>query len=209
MRKRKSMMSEYWILCPLRTVAVVLTRKGLCESVSDHPLWTRHHLSLSPLPRPTPPTPTSPIAFVGTHQSVPSHSRPTRRPSRSMRPGWGFKGTRDPFGKGSSQSSSGSRGQGHHQHPHQRSQPGPHRPARRQKIEVIANGLPLCGGAQLAVDATLVFPLTSSSQSRRRAGQYARAALQDARKSKERACPEFLRSRRCRLLVLSKHPPQS
>ena len=100
MRKRKSMMSEYWILCPLRTVAVVLTRKGLCESVSDHPLWTRHHLSLSPLPRPTPPTPTSPIAFVGTHQSVPSHSRPTRRPSRSMRPGWGFKGTRDPFGKG-------------------------------------------------------------------------------------------------------------
>lgn len=34
----KSMMSEYWIPCPLRTVAVVLTRKGLCESVSDHPL---------------------------------------------------------------------------------------------------------------------------------------------------------------------------
>ena len=55
-----------------------------------------------------------------------------------------------------------------------------------RRIEVIANGLPLWGGAQLAVDTTLVSLLTSSSQPRRRAGQYAGAALQDARKSKER-----------------------
>ena len=59
------------------------------------------------------------------------------------------------------------------------------------------------GGAQLAVDATLVSLLTSSSQPRRRAGQYAGAALQDARKSKERTYPELLRSRRCRLVVLA------
>ena len=61
-----------------------------------------------------------------------------------------------------------------------------------RRIEVIANGLPLWGGAQLAVDTTLVSPLTSSSQPRRRAGQYAGAALQDARKSKERTYPELL-----------------
>ena len=42
----------------------------------------------------------------------------------------GFMGTRDLFGKGSSQSLPGSRGQGNHQHPPQRSQPGPHQPAR-------------------------------------------------------------------------------
>ena len=72
-----------------------------------------------------------------------------------------------------------------------------------RRIEVIANGLPLWGGAQLAVDTTLVSPLTSSSQPRRRAGQYAGAALQDARKSKERTYPELLRSRRCRLVVLA------
>ena len=72
-----------------------------------------------------------------------------------------------------------------------------------RRIEVIANGLRLWGGAQLAVDTTLVSPLTSSSQPRRRAGQYAGAALQDARKSKERTYPELLRSRRCRLVVLA------
>ena len=44
-----------------------------------------------------------------------------------------------------------------------------------RRIEVIANGLPLWGGAQLAVDTTLVSPLTSSSQPRRCAGQYAGA----------------------------------
>ena len=72
-----------------------------------------------------------------------------------------------------------------------------------RRIEVIANGLPLWGGAQLAVDTTLVSPLTSSSQPRRRAGQYTGAALQDARRSKERTYPELLRSRRCRLVVFA------
>ena len=38
---------------------------------------------------------------------------------------------------------------------------------------------------------------------RRRAGQYAGAALQDAHKSKERIYPELLRSRRCRLVFLA------
>ena len=137
-------MSEYWILCPLQTVADVLTRKGLCESVSDHPLWTRHHLSLSHLPPPTPPTPTSPIAFVSTHLSVPSYLDPLGDHNAA---GCGFKGTRDLFGKGSSQSLSGSRGQGHHQHQHQRSQPGPHQPARRQKDPGHSQGTPIVRGS--------------------------------------------------------------
>ena len=50
---------------------------------------------------------------------------------------------------------------------------------------------------------TLVSPLTSSGQPRRRAGQYTGAALQDARRSKERTYPELLRSRRCRLVVFA------
>ena len=72
-----------------------------------------------------------------------------------------------------------------------------------RRIEVIANGLNLWGGAQLAIDTTLVSPLTRDGQRRRRAGTYAGAALHTARRSKERTCPEFLQSRRCRLVVLA------
>ena len=36
-----------------------------------------------------------------------------------------------------------------------------------KRIEVIANGLPLWNGSQLAVDTTLVSPLTSAAQPRR------------------------------------------
>ena len=116
--------------------------------LSPPSLWIiRHHLSLSPLPCPTPPTPTSPTASVSPHLSVPSHFRSIRRPSRSMRPGRGFTGTRDSFGKGSSQSLPGSWGQGNHQHPPQRSQPGPHQPARRQKDRGYSQWTPIVGGS--------------------------------------------------------------
>ena len=53
-------------------------------------------------------------------------------------------------------------------------------PARRdeRRIEVIANGFPLWNGAQVAVDTTLVSPLTSSAE-----GNTAGAALRAARRS--------------------------
>ena len=52
-------------------------------------------------------------------------------------------------------------------------------PARcdERHIEVIANGLPLWNGAQVAVDTTLVTPLTSSAELRRLRGNTAGAAL--------------------------------
>ena len=68
---------------------------------------------------------------------------------------------------------------------------------------MVRNGLNLWGGAQLAIDTTLVSPLTRDGQPRRRAGTYAGAALHTARRSKERTYPEFLQSRRCRLVVLA------
>ena len=71
-----------------------------------------------------------------------------------------------------------------------------------RRIEVIANGLPLWGGSQLAVDTTLVSPLTSAGAPRRRSGATAGAALADARRSKERTYPEFGRASRRRLVVL-------
>ena len=70
-----------------------------------------------------------------------------------------------------------------------------------RRIEVIANGLPMWGGSQLAVDTTLVSPLTRSGEARFRGGTFAGAALQDARRTKERTYPELLRNRRCRLVV--------
>ena len=81
------------------------------------PFWTRYQLSFPPLPCPAPQTPSSPIAPVSTCLSAPSHSRPTRRPSRSMRPGRGFTGERGLFGTSSSSSLSGSRSPGYKQHP--------------------------------------------------------------------------------------------
>ena len=72
-----------------------------------------------------------------------------------------------------------------------------------RRIEVIANGLPLHHGAQLAVDTTLVSPLTSAGQPRQWRGDFTAAALADARRAKERAYPELLRGGRCKLVVVA------
>ena len=72
-----------------------------------------------------------------------------------------------------------------------------------RRIEVIANGLPLWGGAQLAVDTTLVSPLTAAGLPRRAGGRTAGAALLTARRAKERTYPELCRSNRCRLTVIA------
>ncbi|CAE7901835.1 unnamed protein product [Symbiodinium sp. KB8] len=69
-------------------------------------------------------------------------------------------------------------------------------------IEVIATGLPLWGGAQLAVDTMLVSPLTAAGLPRRAGGRAAGAALLTARRA-ERTYPELCRSNRCRLTVLA------
>ena len=63
-----------------------------------------------------------------------------------------------------------------------------------RRIEVIANGLPLWSGAQLAVDTTLVSALDSAGQARRHQRSTAGAALRIARKAKERTYPELLRA---------------
>ena len=71
-----------------------------------------------------------------------------------------------------------------------------------RRIEVIANGLPLWGGVQLAVDTTLVSPLTAAGMPRRDSGRTAGAALRVAERAKARAYPELASGRRCRLVVL-------
>ena len=59
------------------------------------------------------------------------------------------------------------------------------------------------GGQQLAVDTTLVSPLSGQGQPVRRGGQVAGAALAVARRRKEWAYPELVRAHRCRLVVLA------
>ena len=71
-----------------------------------------------------------------------------------------------------------------------------------KRIEVVANGLPLWGGAQLAVDATLVSPLRRDGRPQPRADVIDGAQLLEARRRKERRYAELLRSRRCRLVVV-------
>ena len=107
-----------------------------------------------------------------------------------------------PFGTSCSKNLPGSRGTSHNQHIAHPPQPSSLHRLDQRRIEVIANGLPLHQGAQLAVDTTLVSPLTASSQPRRRQGNFAGAALTDARRSKERTYPELLQAQRCKLVVL-------
>ena len=69
-----------------------------------------------------------------------------------------------------------------------------------RKIEVIANGLPLWGGKQLAIDTTVVSALTGRGRARGRAPG---VALAQARGRKEARYPELVDpASRCKLVVL-------
>ena len=77
-----------------------------------------------------------------------------------------------------------------------------HADARR--LEVVADGLPLYHGAQIAVDTTLVSPLRRSGTPHSRCAWEDGAALRQARRRKERVYPELSGAHgRARLVVLA------
>ena len=72
-----------------------------------------------------------------------------------------------------------------------------------RRLEVVADGLPLFGEAQLAIDATLVSALKRDGTARARTATKDGAALIDARRRKVRTYPELSgENGRCRLVVL-------
>ena len=73
-----------------------------------------------------------------------------------------------------------------------------------RRLEVVVDGLPFFGGAQLAVDTTLVSSLHCDGLHHRGAADVDGAVLVAARRRKERTCPELVRpGRRARLVVLA------
>ena len=70
-----------------------------------------------------------------------------------------------------------------------------------RRIEVIATGLPLFGGTQLAVDATLVSAVKADGTAQPQAARKDGVRLTEARKRKERKYPELLEAQRCKLVV--------
>ena len=63
--------------------------------------------------------------------------------------------------------------------------------------------LPLWHGAQLAVDTTLVCPVSRDGRPRRHGDSRPGVALETAaRKKREQTCPELLAAGRCKLVVL-------
>ena len=73
-----------------------------------------------------------------------------------------------------------------------------------RRLEVVADGLTLWHGAQLAIDTTLVSPLRRDGTARRRAANHDGAALEEARQRKERTDPELSGDGgRARLVVLA------
>ena len=74
----------------------------------------------------------------------------------------------------------------------------------RRRIEILADLLPLFGGAQLAVDTTLVSALHCDGSAHPRAAHVDGAVLVTARRRKERTYPELANPRgRARLVVLA------
>ena len=72
------------------------------------------------------------------------------------------------------------------------------------RLEIVAEGLPLFGGAQLAVDTTLVSAHHCDGIARPRAAHVDGVALTEARRRKERAYPELVGPRsRAELVVLA------
>ena len=61
----------------------------------------------------------------------------------------------------------------------------------QRRIEVIAEGLPAFHGAQLAIDTTLVSPLRADGVPHRRFADESGAALEAARRRKDRTYPEL------------------
>ena len=73
-----------------------------------------------------------------------------------------------------------------------------------RRLEVVAEGLSLIGGAQLAIDATLVSALHGDGTARAGSATRPGAALVVARRRKERTYPELAgEGRRARLVVLA------
>ena len=72
-----------------------------------------------------------------------------------------------------------------------------------RRLEVVADGLPLHGGAQLAIDTTMVSPLHNNGVAKRASSRNG-LALEDARKRKEITFPELAgEGGRARLVVLA------
>eukprot|EP00435_Cladocopium_sp_Y103_P075725 s5_g63.t1 len=73
-----------------------------------------------------------------------------------------------------------------------------------RQIEVLAQGLPLWHGAQLAVDATLTSPVGRAGAARHAAATTPGDAIQRATARKRTSVyPEFTHNRRCRLVVVA------
>ena len=73
-----------------------------------------------------------------------------------------------------------------------------------RRLEIVAEGLTLFGGCQLALDATVVSPLHGDATHRRRADVEDGVALREARRRKERTYPELCQGNgRARLVVIA------
>ena len=73
-----------------------------------------------------------------------------------------------------------------------------------RRLEVVAEGLTLFGGCQLALDATVVSPLHGDATHRRRADIEDGVAVREARRRKEWTYPELCQGNgRARLVVIA------
>ena len=73
-----------------------------------------------------------------------------------------------------------------------------------RRLEVVADGFPLFGGAQLAIDTTLVSLVQADGRPRPQCARVDGAALSEARRRKQRTYPELSGTQGCtRLVVLA------
>ena len=73
----------------------------------------------------------------------------------------------------------------------------------QRRLDVLAQGLPIEAGAQLAIDVTLRAALTTCSAVQGRAAAEDGAVCTAAKRDKEAKYPELVAGSRCKLIVFA------
>ena len=133
---------------------------------------------------------------------VPSRSRPSWRPPRGLCAVWTLATTGGGPGTGSSPHKAGARVTTNTRVVDLNLEHLDRQDARR--IEVIASGLPLWGGNQLAVDTTLVSPLTREGAPRQRWGDLRRGSSAGCSSQERANIPSAEKNNICNFLFLYK-----
>ena len=174
------------------------------RTIQFHPMVQCDSVRTPGVPCVAPQTPLVPFTPVRVKLPVWPSTRSKWAPPRSLsaRRSFGAKGV--PFGERRSTCLQRGGGESDHERPSQDLDLPPRAGADNRRLEVVADGLSLFHGAQLAIDTTMVSPVRMDGSARRQCATTDGAAMAQARVRKERTYPELAQAHgRARLVVVA------